>query len=129
LDTVTPVAANVVNLFRGLGSQPVYCLVIEGASHFHFMNIKDIGEAMISLGLPKWLWPWIGARALTKPYEACIDPASESVGIVQTILSRYGSAFFRRHLLGQHNTEDILSSVPACQASGTITLQVRANRQ
>jgi predicted dienelactone hydrolase len=129
LDTVTPEATHVDPLFSDLASQPVYRLVIKGASHFHFMNVKDIGEAVMSAGVPKWLWPWTGARPLTRPYEACTDPASESVGVVQSILSRYGSAFFRRHLLDHHNTEDILSSISAAQASGAITIQSRTNQQ
>ena len=128
LDTAAPVARHVDPLFSGLASQPLYRLVIKGASHFHFMNVKDIGEAVMRIGVPKWLWPWV-VQPLTEPYEACTDPASESVGVVQSILSRYGSAFFRRHLLDQHDAEDILSSIPPSQAGGTINIQVRANQQ
>ncbi len=98
LDTAVPIDPDTIRAFELISSRHLYRADIVGATHSHFANICDIGNALIDTGLPIEFWPAVGAGDLIPYYnEACIPgvfPIDES----QRIQALYTVAFFRRHL-------------------------------
>jgi predicted dienelactone hydrolase len=98
LDTVIPIDPDTIRGFELISSRHLYRADIVGATHSHFANICDIGNALIDIPIPIELWPLIGAGDLVPYYnEACI-PGVFSIDESQRIQALYTVAFFRRHL-------------------------------
>jgi predicted dienelactone hydrolase len=98
LDNVIPIDPDTIRAFELISSRRLYRADIVGATHSHFANICDIGNALIDVGLPIETWPFIGAGDLVFYYnEACV-PGVFPVDEARRIQTLYTVAFFRRHL-------------------------------
>ncbi len=117
---------NIPSLRRYLGGSQVDALWVSRATHVHFMNVKDIGDAAMKWGLPKWSWRWVGASMLKLCYGVVTDPRTASADEVQKILCRYGSTFFENELQ-QHpvSIAELFAASPKSQTQGFITLFTR----
>lgn len=87
----------------GLISSAPYLFRVDvlGATHTHFANICDIGNALIGAGLGKETWPGIGAAALVAPYEATCEPPAFDIEEAIRIQNLYAAAHFRAALNGE----------------------------
>jgi predicted dienelactone hydrolase len=99
-DEVVPIEPNTIRAFDLISSPFLYRVDIEGANHYHFANICDIGNALIAAGIPPALWPLpiIGAGALVEPYAKTCTPDAFPVEEATRLQNLYAVAFFRRHL-------------------------------
>jgi predicted dienelactone hydrolase len=117
---------SIPTLRRYLGGSQVDALWVSKATHVHFMNVKDIGDAAMKWGLPKWSWPLVGASMLNLCYGVVTDPRNASADEVQKILCRYGSTFFEHELQERPvSIEEIFAASPKGQTQGFITLFTR----
>lgn len=108
-DTDVPVQNNGIAFNRLVRAPVVYRLDIVGANHTHFVNVCAIGDRLMDLGLPKKVWPVIGAADLVEPYDATCSASAVPVEDVDRILSIFAVAFLRRHLRGEPGYETYLS--------------------
>jgi predicted dienelactone hydrolase len=98
-DTVVPIDPQTVRGFELVSSRFLYRADIVEATHSHFANICDIGNVLISNGLPPEAWPGTVAEPLIGPYnDACI-PEAFPIDEARRIQNLYTVAFFRRHLV------------------------------
>ena len=75
-----------------------YRVDIIGATHNHFANVCDIGQALIDLNLPPEVWDAIGAGGLIGPYnDACVPPAFP-IEEAKRLQNLYTVAFFQYYL-------------------------------
>jgi predicted dienelactone hydrolase len=80
-----------------------------GATHTHFANICDIGQALIDGGLDQSTWVAIGAGALIGPYEATCEPPAFDIDEATRIQNLYAAAHFRAFLNGEAEYLDYLT--------------------
>jgi hypothetical protein len=80
-----------------------------GATHTHFANICDIGQALIDGGLDQSTWVAIGAGALIGPYEATCEPPAFDIDEATRIQNLYAAAHFRAFLNGETEYLDYLT--------------------
>jgi predicted dienelactone hydrolase len=99
---------------RGFGlisSAPdLFRVDVVGATHTHFANICDLGNALIDGGFPKASWPSIGAGALVAPYEATCEPPAFDIGEAIRIQNLYAAAHFRAYLNAETEYYDYLTT-------------------
>jgi predicted dienelactone hydrolase len=99
---------------RGFGlisSAPnLFRVDVVGATHTHFANVCDIGNALIDAGVLKEDWPGIGAGALVAPYEATCEPPAFDIAEATRIQSLYAAAHFRAYLNREAQYYDYLTT-------------------
>lgn len=121
LDEITPMQSCGDVLYQSFSNAPAYRIVFDRATHYHFMNIVDIGTALKNAGINEWLWNWIGASKLSHPYQECTKPGSASANEVQADLCAFSSAFFRLYL---HDDPSALNSLKSFRRDG-VTVKKR----
>lgn len=85
-------------LMLGVGAVDLFRADVMGANHYHFANVCQIGEFLLSLGITIDQWPGVGAGQLVPIYEeTCVPPALDQ-SIPTRIQSTYAAAFFRHFL-------------------------------
>jgi predicted dienelactone hydrolase len=113
LDDTTPIEPDVTRPFGLISSRSLYRADIEGATHFHFANICDIGNALIDAGITQDLWAVLGADGLIEPFEFTCGPDAFPIGEAQRIQNLYAVSFFRRHLIFDFRYEIFLTEIYA----------------
>jgi predicted dienelactone hydrolase len=98
LDALVPIDPNTIRAFDLISSPFLYRADVEGATHYHFANICDIGNALIEAGIPQVLWPFVGAEALVEPYDLSCTAAAFPFEEAIRLQNLYAVAFFQRHL-------------------------------
>ena len=92
-----------------IGAAVLHRVDVIGATHTHFANICDIGNALIDGGLDKLSWDGIGAGALTAPYEATCEPPAFNIRRATGIQNLYAAAHFRAFLNNEAEYLDYLT--------------------
>lgn len=111
--------------FDQMGNSPnIYNVSISGANHTHFANICDIGNLLISLGIPQDNWPAVGAADLLEPYATTCSAQAFPIGEVVRLQNIYVVSFFKRHLLGDEQYDAYLS-LDYAERETAITLSAR----
>jgi predicted dienelactone hydrolase len=96
--------------FEQIDNSPnVYKVGIVGANHTHFANICDIGNLLISLGIPQDNWPAVGAEDLLEPYATTCSAQAFPIEEAVRLQNIYVVSFFKRHLLGDRRYNAYLS--------------------
>jgi predicted dienelactone hydrolase len=128
LDTVVPIDPNTIRAFDLISSRFLYRVDVEGATHFHFANICDIGNALIDAGVPQVLWPFVGAAALVEPYNLTCTPAAFPFEEAIRLQNLYAVAFFQRHLKFDEGYAPFLTESYAEENEPFATLYRRGGR-
>jgi len=128
LDTVVPIDPNTIRAFDLISSRPLYRVDVEGATHFHFANICDIGNALIAAGVPQAFWPFVGAAALVEPYNLTCTPSAFPFEEAIRLQNLYAVAFFQRHLKFDERYAPFLTESYAEENEPSVTLYRRAGR-
>ena len=66
--------------------------------------------APIDSGITQESWPSLGAEALLAPYEATCSPEAFPIEEAIRLQNLYVVSFFKRHLLGQIEYDDYLTT-------------------
>jgi predicted dienelactone hydrolase len=90
-------------------SRFVYKLDILGANHTHFANVCDIGNLLLSLGIPQDNWSAIGAEELLEPYATTCSEAAFPIAEVVRLQNVFVVSFFKRFLLDDERYDYYLS--------------------
>lgn len=125
-DTSVPIENHDYGFDKLTGADAVFQVDIIDATHTHFANICDIGNWLIETGLPKDLWPAIGAQALLEPYRQTCSPEAFPIEQVQRIQNLYAVAFFRRYLLDEPEYDFYLQAVYARDNEPDISYRSRS---
>lgn len=113
--------------FNQIGnSSSIYKVSISGANHTHFANICDIGNLLISLGIPQDNWPAVGAADLLEPYATTCSAQAFPIGEVVRLQKIYVVSFFKRHLLDDRRYDSFLS-LDYAEYEAAITLLARVS--
>ncbi|MCH9682409.1 MAG: alpha/beta fold hydrolase [Deltaproteobacteria bacterium] len=90
--------SDVVPAFTTMSAQPRYRVDVEGANHYHFANVCDIGQALIDLGLGPDAWPSIGAGTLVEIYDSTCTQDAFPIAEAHRLQNKYVVGFFRAFL-------------------------------
>ena len=108
--TLDGLQSETIRSFNLMSSAPnLFRVDVIGANHTHFANVCDIGDWLISIGIPKENWESVGAGALIPIYEATCEPPAFSIDEATRIQNLYAAALFRRHLLGEAGYDTYLT--------------------
>jgi predicted dienelactone hydrolase len=124
LDALVPIDPQTIRAFELISSPFLYRADIEGATHYHFANICDIGNALIDAGIPVVLWPFIGAEALVGPYNAACTPGVFPIEEATRLQNLYATAFFQRHLKFDEGYAPFLTEIYAAVNEPSVTFFV-----
>lgn len=108
--TLDPLQSETIRSFGLMNSAPdLFRVDVVGANHTHFANVCDIGDWLISIGIPKESWASVGAGALIPIYESTCEPPAFSIDEATRIQNLYAAALFRRYLLGETGYDPYLT--------------------
>jgi len=99
-DQMTPIDPETTRPWELLGSPERYRVDVTGATHTHFANVCEVGDALIEAGLEQETWPSIGAEQLVDLYDRTCTGDALPLATAQRIQNLYAVSFFRRHLAG-----------------------------
>ena len=124
--TLDPLQTETIRSFNLMSSAPdLFRVDVIGANHTHFANVCDIGDWLISIGIPKDgpppNWTSVGAGALIPIYEATCEPPAFPIGEATRIQNLYAAALFRRYLLGETGYDSYLTESYALANEPDIT--------
>ena len=105
LDTTTPVIPNSSRPFDLVSGRPLIRVDIVGGTHFHFANICEIGQQLLTNGLDLDFV----LDVVTGYSDACL-PGACPLDDAQRIQKLYTVAFFRRHLRADVRYERFLNA-------------------
>ncbi|UCF48349.1 MAG: hypothetical protein JSU89_14475 [Myxococcales bacterium] len=109
-DVNVPIGNNDIAFEQITNAPVVYKVDIIGANHTHFANVCAIGDFLIDSGITQESWPSLGAEALLAPYEATCSPEAFPIEEAIRLQNLYVVSFFKRHLLGQIEYDDYLTT-------------------
>jgi dienelactone hydrolase len=100
LDSTVPIAGNARAFDLNQALQPVWNVVIKGATHSHFADVCAIADGLFALGLEPADWPGIGAGDLVEPWLSTCTAGAFPIAEAQRLQSLYTVAFFKLNLAG-----------------------------
>ena len=116
---------NVIPFFAAMTAEPRYRVDVQGANHFHFANVCDIGQALINLGLLPEVWPAIGAGQLLDIYDVTCTAEAFPIAEALRLQNKYVVAFFRAYLADEAEYSAVLlpEHADACEADAMVWIE------
>ena len=120
-DQMTPIDPETTRPWGLLGSPERYRVDVTGATHVHFANVCEMGDALIAAGLPQSSWDAIGAGQLIDLYDRTCTADSLPLAAAQRIQNLYAVSFFSLHLAGDQRYAKFLTERYAAENLAEVT--------